>query len=145
MICVNCRDFHNGNDLAFGDGGVSLALGNCRSSGRDHRWGKGHFVADIPIIFQEGEYRSRFVKPQEAWDFVRAPLIYSALMISANSKLLSHVLDMPLVHKKMAALRLDVGDAVLAPLWKDLRVSPPPPEKARYDVDYRIMIVERTA
>lgn len=145
MICLRCRDMHAGNDLAHGDHGVALALGDCPRGGARHEWRPGNFVMDMPVVSAAGEYRVRPIDLAEARAFVRAPLVMSCLRLAWNSRLLSALLDTPLVYHTDPHLpKMDVGDKALA-------VLPLPGAKMvninsfKFKKDYDLLMVERVA
>jgi hypothetical protein len=145
MICRRCKDIHAGNDLALRDGGISLALGDCPHGGARHEWRPVNFIADVPYIVTDGDYKARKVTLAQAQSFVREAYVMSVLSNVRISRLLSAVLEHPIIHRKDPKIRIDIGDKLLAPI-----LHRPVPEGTdvrgmAFGVDYELLVTERTA
>lgn len=144
MICLRCHDMHAGNDLAYADHGITLTLGDCPKGGARHEWRAAHFIIDMPMIFDIGDYKVRKVTVDEAYEFVRSPHVMSCLKIPFNSQLLSRLLDIPLIYHKRVVFRMDVGDRALAPLGRmDARMADA--HNFQHGEHYDLVVLERVA
>jgi len=145
MICRRCKDIHAGNDLALSDGGVSLSLGDCPTAGARHEWRTVNFVADVPYLVSDGDYKARKVTVAQAQAFVREPFVLSVLRSVFISKMLSAVLDAPIIHRKSPRLRMDIGDRMLAPILPHAIAEGTDVYSLVYGKDYDLLVIEKTA
>jgi len=145
MICRQCKDIHAGNDLSLKDGGISLALGDCPRGGTRHEWRAVNFVADVPYIVSDGDYKARKVTLAQAQAYVREAFVMSVLRSVFISKMLSAVLDAPIIHRKNPQLRMDIGDRMLAPILPHAIPEGTDVYSLVYGKDYELLVIERTA
>lgn len=144
MICLGCLELHAGGDLVRSDGGISLALGDCRYSGNRHAWTKARLVLDLPYTRSPGTYIVSRLTLSEAKRFVGTGIIKSCLLSPATSQLMSLVLQTPLIHRKEQFFEFDPGDEALALIVLKPWPNPVKPSALVEGTDYEFCLMKRT-
>lgn len=143
MICLGCKELHAGKDLIRADEGVSLGLGDCRSTGSRHAWTKARVVIDLPYTRSYGTYRVSRLTLADAKAFVGTGLLMSCLVSPATSHVMSLALQVPLIHRKEQYFQFDVGDEALALVVLRQWPTPLRPAALVEGRDYEFALVKR--